>query len=108
VLGALVPIAAAGVLARLLPVAPAAGIYPDALALAALFGLLTAIVFSLLPLARAQELPPAVLFRDLVSHGNALPRWPAIAATLAVGSLLAATVVATAPDARFAAWFIAG
>ncbi len=108
VLGALVPLAAADLLARLLPVAPAAGLYPDALALAALFGLLTAIVFSLLPLARAQELPPAVLFRDLVSHGRALPGWPAIAATLAVAALLAAVVIATAPEKRFAAWFIAG
>lgn len=108
VLGALVPLAAADLLARLLPVAPAAGLYPDALALAALFGLLTAIVFSLLPLARAQELPPAVLFRDLVSHGRALPGWPAIAATLTVAALLAAVVIATAPEKRFAAWFIAG
>ncbi|MFN4091050.1 MAG: ABC transporter permease, partial [Alphaproteobacteria bacterium] len=106
--GAAVPPLAAGLLARLLPVAPAAGIYPGALGLAALFGALTAVVFSLLPLARAQELPPATLFRDLVAQAKILPRWPAVAATLAIAALLAAVIVASAPEPVFAAWFVAG
>jgi len=108
ILGALMPIAASGILARLLPVAPEAGIYPGALALAALFGLLTAIVFSLLPLARAQALPPATLFRDLVAHAGGWPRWPALLATGAAALLLGGLVIGTAPDARFAAWFVGG
>ena len=43
------------------------GIYPGPLLLAAGFGLLSAIVFSVPPLGRARAIPPASLLRDTVA-----------------------------------------
>jgi putative ABC transport system permease protein len=64
---------AAQALAGALPVPPRLGIYPRELALAALYGLLTALAFALWPLGRAQRIPGAALFRDTVT---ATPGWP--------------------------------
>ena len=52
-----------------LPVPPVVGIYPGPLALAAAYGLLTALAFSLWPLGRAARIPGAALFRDWVPAG---------------------------------------
>ena len=65
--GIAAPFAVAWLIADLLPIEARFGIYPGALALAAGFGLLTALTFSLLPLARARLLPAGALFRDLVA-----------------------------------------
>jgi putative ABC transport system permease protein len=88
-----------------LPIAPA--LDAGALALALLYGLLTAVAFALWPLGRAHDVPVATLFRDEVASE---PRWPQrayVAATAAVACLLAAIVVALAYDRRIAAIFVA-
>ncbi len=43
---------------------PVLGIYPGPLVLAAGYGLLTALAFSLWPLGRAARIPGSALFRD--------------------------------------------
>jgi putative ABC transport system permease protein len=99
---------AAQALAGALPVPPRLGIYPAPLALAALYGLLTALTFSLWPLGRAQRIPGAALFRDLVT---ANPGWPSrgiLVATAACALALVALVVGTAEQPRFALGFCAG
>ena len=53
-----------------------------ALALAALFGILAAAGFAIPPLARAREIAPAGLFRDLVSPSGKHGRWPYRAAAI--------------------------
>ena len=107
VVGALAPVAVGRLLAALLPTPIALGVYPGVLALSALFGLLTAVTFTLWPLSRAHETPAVALFRG-VGLG-ARPGRPAhLAAALAGGAALAALAVVSAPDRVFAAWFVGG
>jgi putative ABC transport system permease protein len=102
--GALLPIAIIDVFGASLPVPAQAGIYPGPLALAALYGLLTALTFSLWPLGRAARIPGAALFRDAtLPAGTGSRRMLALNAGLAL--LLGATIIATAADRGFAAWF---
>jgi putative ABC transport system permease protein len=99
---------AAQMLAGALPVPPRLGVYPEPLALAALYGLLTALAFALWPLGRAQRIPGAALFRDTVT---ATPGWPGrgIMIANAVAALaLAALVVGTAEQPAFALGFVGG
>jgi putative ABC transport system permease protein len=107
-LGAIVPVAAAPVLAHLLPIAARPGIYPKPLLLAALYGLVTTLVFSWAPLAAAGRIPAAQLFRDAVDRARRrMPR--ATAAMTALLTLaLAGLVVAGTQDHRVALWFVAG
>ncbi|MFC7542024.1 FtsX-like permease family protein [Siccirubricoccus deserti] len=63
--------AAAQALAGALPVPPRLAPYPQPLALAALYGLLTALAFALWPLGRAARISGAALFRDAVQPTGA-------------------------------------
>ena len=105
--GALAPVAVGGLLETLLPVPIALGIYPDVLALAVAFGLLTAVTFTVWPLSRAHETPAVALFRG-VGLGVRPGRRVHLAAALAGGAALAVLAVAAAPDRWFAVWFIVG
>jgi putative ABC transport system permease protein len=98
---------AASALAGSLPVPPRLGFYPVPLALAALYGLLTALAFALWPLGRAARIPGAALFRDMVSHAAARPAPAVILANAAIAAALVALVVGTAEEPRFAAAFCA-
>ena len=105
--GALAPVAVSGLLEALLPVPIALGLYPDVLALAVAFGLLTAVTFTMWPLSRAHETPAVALFRG-VGLGVRPGRRAHLAAALAGGAALAVLAVASAPDRWLAVWFIAG
>jgi len=107
VVGALAPVAVGGLLEDLLPTPIALGVYPGVLGLSALFGLLTAVTFTVWPLSRAQETPAVALFRG-VGLGTRPGRRAHLAAALAGGALLAALAIAAAPDHVFALWFTAG
>lgn len=106
--GAALPALAAGALEGILPAAPRAGIYPGPLALAALFGALTAGAFALWPLARARDIPGAALFREAVTPAAARPRGGVLTAGLLLAAALVGLTIATAQDRAFAAWFCAG
>lgn len=95
VLGAGVPLALAPLLEARLPVPAEFSIHPAPLAEAALYGVLTALVFTLWPLARTEEVRAAALFRDA---GGATRGWPRPLYLLATVALLALLVGA-------AAWF---
>jgi putative ABC transport system permease protein len=103
--GSVLPIAAGGLLRDLLPVPPVNGLYPVPLLLAAAYGLLTAIAFSLLPLGRASSIPGAALFRDAILPERVRPSPPLLGAITLAGVLLVAMTVLTAPDRKFALWF---
>ncbi len=91
-----------------LPVPLAPGLFPEVLIGAALFGLLTALVFSLKPLGSARRVSPAVLFRGYSLSGSEHPgRWVQLAIASAAFTLASLAVV-TASDRRLALWFIAG
>ena len=76
VLGAVAPLAVMELLADQIGVDARFGVYPLPLAVAAVFGLLTALTFTIWPLARAREVPPARLFRDIVAPDRRWPSWP--------------------------------
>src|SRR3546814_12768049 len=71
VLGAAATYLAAGLLGDALGWRAELGIYPLPLAIAAAFGVLTAITFSLWPLARARSIAAPRLFRALVTPASA-------------------------------------
>ncbi|MBW6400610.1 FtsX-like permease family protein [Roseomonas sp. HJA6] len=100
--------AAASALADALPVPPRLGLYPAVLALAALYGMLTALAFALWPLGRAMEIPGAALFRDTLQPAGVRPRLTLVLGTMAAGLALAALIVGTAENRMFAVWFVMG
>lgn len=106
VLGALMPFAAGSALASVIPVPATGGFYPGALALAALFGVLTTLAFALLPLGRARDVPATALFREMGLQGKGLPRPVYLAAALGIALLLAGLAVLSAGDRRIATIFV--
>jgi putative ABC transport system permease protein len=72
-LGALVPLLLSPVIEARLPIPASFALYPAPLAEAALYGLLTALAFTLWPLARSEEVRAATLFRDAWAGGRPLP-----------------------------------
>lgn len=76
-----------------LPVPVNSGLYPAPLAEAALYGVLTALVFTLWPLARVERVRAAALFRGIGTEARALPRAvPMIALIASALALVGATV----------------
>ena len=100
---------AAQALSGVLPVPPSLRPYPEPLALAALYGLLTALAFALWPLGRAREVPGAALFREgATAAARGWPRWWLVALNALVVLALVGLVVATAEQPVFALWFCLG
>jgi len=106
VVGAVAPLALVKLVEAQLPVPARVALYPAPLLLAAVYGVLTAITFSLWPLARARDVAPAALFRDLVAPTRRLPPWSYQAATALLLVVLAGLALVTAPDRRLAGWFV--
>ena len=93
VLGAGLPLLLAPVLAAQLPIPAAFGLYPLPLIEAAIYGALTAAIFTLAPLSRLDEIRAAALFRDAF---GAARRWPRPAMLALIAGLLAALVALAA------------
>jgi putative ABC transport system permease protein len=108
ILGALAPVAASRLLAGVLPVTARIGLYPEPLAIAAAFGVLVTLAFSLWPLGRARDVPPAQLFRNAVDPSGRLPRLRYLLGIALAGGALAGLAVLVVPDRRVAAWFAVG
>ena len=87
-----------------LPIEPA--LNPGALALAFLYGLLTAIAFAMWPLGRAHEVPVSALFRDEIEWSWRRPPWRYIVATMLAAVALGSLAVGLAYDRRIAAIFV--
>lgn len=87
-LGAIVPLALAPLLQSQLPVPAVFALHVQPLAEAALYGALTALIFTLWPLARTEDIRPATLFRDAMGGARLLPHWPYVATTLLLTAAL--------------------
>ncbi len=87
--GAALPAAGMSILSDLVPVPVRAGLHPAPLAIAAVFGVLVTLAFTLWPLGRARNVPGATLFRDIVAPQS---RRPAMRFLLAIAVCLAAIV----------------
>lgn len=109
--GAAAPAIAAAALNQQLGWSLAVALYPRPLVLGAVFGLLTAAVFSLWPLARARRIPAANLFRERVAplRGPRLAdAWMTVLAIALAGGALAALAVVFSSDRWLALYFVLG
>lgn len=105
-LGIIIPNVAIYFLQGFLPVPEQFTIYPTALLLAALFGLLTTLAFAVLPLGKARSIPATALLRDQVDQGsNRLPRRYLVAA-IALMAALASLALLTAQETWIAGIFL--
>lgn len=107
VLGAAMPFAVAHAAKSLLPLPLTPALAPLELAVAALYGLLTALAFALGPLGRAHDVPVSALFRDEVDPSAKGPRLRYRLASLAAVAALVVVAVVFAYDRRVALIFIA-
>jgi putative ABC transport system permease protein len=106
-LGAAMPFAAVIFFGKLLPLPIAPALQPAELALALVYGLLTALAFTLWPLGRAHDVPAAALFRDEVAPQRRWPRKRYIVSAAAVVGALAAQAILLSYDRRIAIVFVA-
>jgi putative ABC transport system permease protein len=106
-LGAALPFVIAWSFGAVLPLPIAPTLHPGELALALLYGVLTAVAFALWPLGRTHDVPVSALFRDEVARDEHWPRRSYIVATVLLGCALATLAVALAYDRRIAAIFVA-
>ena len=106
--GAALPLAAAPLLAPILPVPPVLGVYPGPLLLAATYGVLIALCFALWPLGRAARIPGGALFRDALLPRTTRPAAWLIVVNLGLAAALVGLTVATATDRAFALYFCIG
>ena len=89
ILGAIIPVLLAPVIEARLPIPAAFAIYSAPLWEAAIYGLLTALIFTLWPLARTEEVRAATLFRDALSTAKLLPPFRYLLATaFGLGALI--------------------
>jgi len=106
-IGAALPFLIAWTFGAVLPLPIAPALHPGELALALVYGLLTAAAFALWPLGRAHDVPVSALFRDEVASDLRWPRRRYIVATVLLGCMLAVLAVELAYDRRIAAMFVA-
>ncbi|MBV8108607.1 MAG: FtsX-like permease family protein [Hyphomicrobiales bacterium] len=106
-IGAALPFLIAWTFGTVLPLPIAPALHPGELALALVYGLLTAAAFALWPLGRAHDVPVSALFRDEVASDLRWPRRRYIVATVLLGCTLAMLAVELAYDRRIAAMFVA-
>lgn len=106
--GAALPFLAAGLIGERLPVPLVPGLFPGVLATAALFGLVIAVLFSLMPLGIARRVPPSILFRGYTETGQSDPGHGIRGAIVAAALLLALLAIGIASDRRLALWFVLG
>jgi putative ABC transport system permease protein len=107
VAGAALPFVVTGLFGSIIPLPIVASLHPGELALALLYGILTAIAFALWPLGRAHDVPVGALFRDTVAPEPAWPRTTYVVATVASIALLAVLAVALAYDRKVALIYVA-
>lgn len=107
-IGALAPILLAPLILSVLPFPADFTLYPLPLLEAALYGALTAAIFTLWPLARLEDVRPTTLFRDAMEARAPLPapRYLIAVTTLFAVLLIAASFLSG--SMRLTLWFAAG
>ncbi len=106
--GTAIAVFASAAIERLLSVPLEISLSPLLLATVVAYGLLTAMLFTLWPLACALNTTPAALFRNAISAQRQRASWKIAAITAAIAVLLAGIVIVTAHQKSFAVWFVIG
>jgi len=104
--GAALPFLIVGVFGKIIPFPIIPAVHPAELALALLYGLMTALAFALWPLGRSHDVPVGELFRDQVAAQPRLPRAVYIAMTASAVLALAGIAVLLAYDRRVAIIYV--
>ncbi len=107
-LGALAPLALAPLIEARLPVPAVFAVHPGPLAEAALYGLLAALLFTLWPLARTEEVRAAALFRDAAVRARGWPRPVWIGVTLLILAALVGAAAGFSGLVRLTLWSAGG
>ena len=102
----LMPFAASAALSSVIPVPAEGGVYPGALGLAVVFGLLTTLAFAILPLGRARDVPATALFREIGLDESGWPRPVYLAAAGGIALILAGLAIWSSADRRIALIFV--
>ena len=104
--GAALPFVIVSLFGELLPLPVVPAVHASELALAFVYGLLTALAFGLWPLGRVHDVPVAALFREAVAAEWHRPRWRYLLLMAVVIALLITVVIGLAYDKRVAAVFV--
>lgn len=107
-LGAIVPTLVDRFVGDALPVRASFAATPYSLAIAALYGLLVALLFALWPLGRAENIRASVLFRESVQGLSGWPRPPVLIALAAIIAALVGLALATSEPRSIALYVIGG
>ena len=105
-IGALAPVFVSQLVQQILAVPFDLRIDLFVMSIAALYGLVTALLFTLWPLATALNTSPGALFRKAVANIYQRPSWHYIVVCIALAATLAIIAIATAFEKRFAVWFV--
>ena len=107
-IGAAMPFLAAAFLSGFLPLPAEAGFYPAALSVGVLFGFMVTLVFALMPLGRARDVPATALFREKGIDARGRPRTIYVAASVTIAALLSAFAIWWSNERTIAVIFIGG
>lgn len=107
-IAAFAPVVTASILAQYISVPPVVGIFAKPLLIAGAFGLLTAFIFTLLPLSRAQGVRASQLFRQLITPPTGLPPIAVLLRMILAGIALTFLALLATSDIRLTFGFIGG
>ena len=107
-LGAALPVALAPLIEARLPIPAIFTVYPAPLVEAAVYGLLAALVFTLWPLARTEDIRAATLFRDAMTAAKGLPSPRYLLAIAVLVAALVGAAILFSGTARLTLWTAGG
>ena len=108
ILGAAIPLAFAPIIEARLPIPANFTLHPAPLIEAAIYGVLAALIFTLWPLARTDDIKPATLFRDAFGAGRTLPAARYLIATALLFALLIGAAILFSGTAFLTLWTAGG
>lgn len=108
ILGVGVPIALGPVISARLPVPAVFAVYPAPMIEAALYSVLSVLIFTLWPLARAREVRAAALYREAAGGRHDWPGWRYVAATVGLLGVLLLAAVLFSSNFRLTLWTAGG
>lgn len=108
VLGVAIPLGFAPLIESRLPIPADFTLHAAPLFEAAIYGVLAALIFTLWPLARTEDIKPATLFRDAFGAGKTLPATKYLIITLLLLATLIGTAIIFSGTAFLTLWTVGG
>ena len=108
ILGAAIPLAFAPIIEARLPIPADFTLHAAPLFEAAIYGVLAALIFTLWPLARTEDIKAATLFRDAFGAGRMFPALKYLIATAVLLAILIGTAILFSGTAFLTLWTAGG